>query len=139
MAGGLCPDGHVDTLEASDEYADLAEGWFRTIGLADRITVHRGPAADTLPRLVDGAYDLAYIDADKAGYPAYLEQALRLVRRGGLIVADNAFQGGRIAAPADDDERAAGMRRYTETAMSHPGLVSALLTVGDGVVVSAVR
>jgi predicted O-methyltransferase YrrM len=140
MASGLAPDGHVDTLEFSEEYADLAEAWFRAVGLADRITVHRGAAADTLPRLVAGAYDLAYIDADKAGYPAYLEHALRLVRPGGMIVADNAFQGGRIAAPAEEgDERSAAVRRYTAAAMSHPDLVSALLTVGDGVVVSAVR
>src|SRR5438874_4009964 len=91
MAGGLRADGRIDTLEADPERADRAEAWFARVGLADRITVHRGPAAETLPGLVTGAYDLAYIDADKAGYAVYLDQALRLVRPGGVILADNIF------------------------------------------------
>jgi len=139
MAGGLRPDGHIDTLEADPERADRAEAWFARVGLADRVTVHRGPAADTLPGLVAGAYDLAYIDADKVGYPLYLEQALRLVRPGGLILADNVFQGGRVARPAEDDDRAAAMRVFTGAAMSHPGLVTTVVTVGDGVTLSVVK
>ncbi len=80
MAGSLAPDGHLDTLEADPERAGRAERWFAQVGIADRVTVHRGPAADTMARLPDAAYDLCYIDADKAGYPDYLVQAVRLVR-----------------------------------------------------------
>jgi predicted O-methyltransferase YrrM len=140
MAAGLEPDGRIDTLEADPERADRAEAWFSRVGLADRITVHRGPATDTLPRLAPGAYDLAYIDADKAGYPVYLDHALRLVRRGGLILADNVFQGGRLGAPPEeDDERAAAIRAFTALAISHPALITTVLTVGDGVTLSVVR
>jgi predicted O-methyltransferase YrrM len=140
MAQGLAPDGHIDTLEANPAHADRAEAWFARVGLADRITVHRGPAAETLPHLEPGAYDLAYIDADKVGYPAYLEQAVRLVRRGGLILADNVFQGGRLGGPPqEDDERAAAIRDYTARASAHSDLLTAVLTVGDGVTISVVR
>jgi predicted O-methyltransferase YrrM len=140
MAAGLGPDGHIDTLEADPERADRAEAWFSRVGLADRIAVHRGPAAETLPGLVTGAYDLAYIDADKAGYAVYLDHALRLVRPGGLILADNIFQGGLLGRPPEeDDDRAAAIRAFTALAISHPALITTVVTVGDGVTLSVVR
>jgi predicted O-methyltransferase YrrM len=140
MARGLAPEGRIDTLEADPAHADRAEAWFARVGLAHRVTVHRGPAADTLPRLTAGAYDLAYIDADKVGYPVYLDHALRLVRKGGLILADNAFRGGRLGRPpAEDGEGEAAIRAYTARAMSEPRLLTAVLTVGDGVTLSVVR
>jgi predicted O-methyltransferase YrrM len=140
MAGSLAPDGHLDTLEADPERAARAEAWFRRIGIGDRVTVHRGPAADTMARLPDAAYDLCYIDADKAGYPDYLAAALRLVRPGGLIVADNILASGRVALPPERDAPGtAGLRRYAAEALAHPRLTTSILTVGDGVAVSVVR
>ncbi len=140
MAGSLAPDGHLDTLEADPGRAGRAERWFAQVGIADRITVHRGPAAATMARLPDAAYDLCYIDADKAGYPAYLVEAVRLVRSGGLIVADNILAGGRVALPPEQDAPGTrGLRRYSSEALAHPGLITAILTVGDGVAVSTVR
>lgn len=140
MAGSLAPDGNLDTLEADPERAGRAERWFAQVGIADRVTVHRGPAAETMARLPDAAYDLCYIDADKAGYPAYLAEAVRLVRSGGLIVADNILAGGRVALPPEQDAPGtAGLRRYSSEALAHPGLITAILTVGDGVAVSTVR
>jgi predicted O-methyltransferase YrrM len=140
MAGALAPGGRIDTLEANPAHADRAEAWFAGIGVADRVTVHRGPAAETLPRLGTGAYDLCYVDADKAGYPAYLEEAVRLVRRGGLIVADNVLAGGRVGRPPDEDtEGTRGLRRFAAAAIADPRLATSILTVGDGVAVSAVR
>ena len=70
----------------------------------------------------------------------YLDHALRLVRRGGLILADNVLQGGRLGAPPEeDDERAAAIRAFTAVAISHPALITTVLTVGDGVTLSVVR
>ncbi|HSJ73865.1 MAG TPA: class I SAM-dependent methyltransferase, partial [Miltoncostaeaceae bacterium] len=139
MAPALAPDGHVDTLEADPERAERAEAFLADAGLAARVRVHRGPAAQTLPRLPDGAYDLCYIDADKTGYPAYLDQALRLVRPGGLILADNVLSGGRVALPADErGESAAALAAFTRAALDHPRLVTTVLTIGDGVTLSAV-
>jgi predicted O-methyltransferase YrrM len=139
MAGALAPGGRIDTLEVDPERADRAESWFARAGISDRVRVHRGPAAETLAGLPDGAYDLAYIDADKTGYPTYLEHAIRLVRPRGLIAADNVLSGGRVGRPPEeDDERLAALRAYTARAMDDPRLRSAVLTVGDGVTLSVV-
>lgn len=139
MARGLGPGGHIDTLESDPAHADDAEARFAAWGLAERITVHRGPAARTLPHLTAGAYDLCYVDADKTSYPAYLEHAVRLVRGGGLILADNVLSAGRVAEPAsEDDERTAALRTFTAAAMAHPRLATCVLTVGDGVTLSVV-
>jgi caffeoyl-CoA O-methyltransferase len=139
MARALAPEGHIDTLEADAGRADRAEAFLARAGLADRVRVHRGPAIETLPRLPDGGYDLCYIDADKTGYPAYLEQAVRLVRPGGLILADNVLSGGRVALPeAERGESAAALVEFTRAALDHPRLVTTVLTIGDGVSLSAV-
>jgi predicted O-methyltransferase YrrM len=139
MARALAPGGRIDTLEADDARADRAEAFLAGAGLADRVRVHRGPAIATLPGLRAGAYDLCYIDADKAGYPAYLEQSVRLVRPGGLILADNVLSGGRVALPEDErGESAAALAAFTLAAIDHPRLVTTVLTVGDGVSLSAV-
>jgi caffeoyl-CoA O-methyltransferase len=139
MAQGLADGGRVDSLEADPERADRAEAFLARAGLRDRVRVHRGPAADTLPALPDGAYDLCYIDADKTGYPAYLEHAVRLVRPGGLILADNVLSGGRVALPEDErGESAEALVAFTRAALDHPRLVTTVLTVGDGVTLSAV-
>lgn len=139
MARGLAPEGRIDTLEADSGRAARAAERFAAWGLGERIRVHAGPAAATLPALVDAAYDLCYIDADKVGYPAYLAHAVRLVRPGGLIVADNVLAGGRIGGPAaDDTEATAALRRFTADALAHPRLVTSILTVGDGVTLSVV-
>lgn len=139
MARALAPGGRIDTLEADPARADRAEAFLGRAGLADRVRVHRGPAIATLPGLPDAAYDLCYIDADKAGYPAYLEQSVRLVRPGGLILADNVLSGGRVALPeAERGESAAALAEFTRAAIDHPRLVTTVLTIGDGVSLSAV-
>ena len=139
MARALAPGGHIDTLEADPARAGRAEVFLARAGLADRVRVHRGPAGETLPGLPDGAYDLCYIDADKTGYASYLEHAVRLVRPGGLILADNVLSGGRVAQPDDErDESARALAAFTRAALDHPRLVTTVLTIGDGVTLSAV-
>ena len=112
----LAPGGRIDTLEADPARADRAE---RVPGPAPgSATGVPGPPrarpATTLPGLPDGAYDLCYIDADKTGYAGYLEHAVRLVRPGGLVVADNVLSGGRVAPPAGErDASAAALAAFT--------------------------
>jgi predicted O-methyltransferase YrrM len=139
MARGLAPGGRIDTLEADPTHADRAERFFARAGIADRVRVHRGPALERLPGLPPDAYDLCYIDADKTGYGAYLDQAARVVRPGGLIVADNVLAGGRVAQPPGDrDERSDALAAFTRAALDHPALRTAVLTVGDGITLSVV-
>jgi len=137
MARALPPDGHLDTLEIDDAHADAAQRLFDDAGLADRITIHRGPGGDSLASL-DGPYDLAFIDADKTGYPAYLERLLEIMRPGGVILADNIAQAGRTADPAETSDNVAAIRRYLELATSDSRLDTNVLPIGDGVALSVV-
>ncbi len=135
IARALPPDGHLDTLELSDFHADAAEEWFERAGLADRITVHRGPAIEILPRL-EGPYDLAFVDADKGGYPAYAELALERLRPGGILLADNMLWGGRVADPAERGDGIEGIRALHERIAHDPALRSTVLPLGDGLSVT---
>ena len=92
-----------------------------------------GRAAGLLARLPEGAYDLLYIDADKPAYPEYLTAATRLLRPGGMLVADNVFLGGDMGVK--DDERTRAMGAFAESAMSGGAFTSTILTVGDGVLI----
>lgn len=137
MAEALGAGGRLETLEADAGRADRAERWFASAGLSDRVTVLRGPAAETLPGLPDAAYDLCYIDADKPGYPAYLEQAVRLVRPGGFVVADNILFAGEVVA-AKPGPSAEALLGFTRAAIDHPRLRTVALGVGDGITLSVV-
>lgn len=137
MARALPEGGHLDTLELLDEHADFAEAVLRDANLAERVTVHRGPALGTLEAL-DGPYDLAFVDADKEGYPAYLDQCLRLVRPGGMIAFDNVAMAGRIADPDNTEAGVLAMRELHERLVSDPRLHANVLPIGDGIAVCVV-
>ncbi len=135
IAEGLAGEGRLDTLEIDPARAADAGRWLGEVA-AGRVTVHAGPALDTLPLLEDGAYDLCYIDADKTGYPAQLVHASRLVRTGGLILADNVLAQGRVADPAAKDPAVVAIRAFTEAALADDGLATVVAGIGDGVTVS---
>jgi caffeoyl-CoA O-methyltransferase len=131
FAQALPPDGHVDTVEISDEHADIAEGWFQKGGLADRITLHRGAALDVVPRL-HGPYDLCFIDAAKRDNRPLLELCIERTRSGGLILVDNAFRNGALGTdPADVDD--AGTMEALEFARSSDQLDSIVVPIADGI------
>lgn len=132
MAPSLAPDGHIDCLDIDQGHADRAADELRQAGYHDQVTIHVAPALDTLAALGPG-YDLAYVDADKASYPAYLRECARLVRPGGLIVADNIFGGQGDAA------QVAALRDFAEGAMGMAELRTVVLPVGDGITLSVVR
>jgi predicted O-methyltransferase YrrM len=92
-----------------------------------------------LPRLSDGAYDLVLVDADKLEYAEYVQQAVRLLRHGGVLVVDNALWHDRIADPSNNDEQTQAIRAALTTLQDDEDLVSALLPVGDGMLVAVKR
>ena len=102
-----------------------------------------GHALDLLPTLAaDGPFDLAFIDADKVSYPAYLEWAVRLVRPGGLIVADNVLRSGAVIDPSPADEDARAIHELNRRAAAHPRLDAIILPNRggrDGILIAAVR
>lgn len=133
MVRGMGEDGRIVTLEREPDHAALARSWIERAGEAGRIRVVEGEARDLLPDLDADAYDLVFIDADKEGYSLYLEHALRLLRPGGIVLADNALWRGRVADPEVDDAPTRGLRAFNRDLAAHPALASTILPVGDGV------
>ena len=107
---GMGPDGELDSIELSERHAEVARESFRRAGVAARARVHVGLAGDILPKLAArGPFDLVFIDADKEGYPDYLAWAADNLRKGGIVLLDNAFLFGGLA-DAPTGERAAQIR-----------------------------
>jgi caffeoyl-CoA O-methyltransferase len=105
IARGLQPGGRLICCELSEEYAEIAARNLEAAGVAERAEIRIGPALETLRALPDEElFDLAFIDADKTGYPDYYEEALARLRPGGLVLIDNVLQGGRVLRPDDLDE-----------------------------------
>jgi caffeoyl-CoA O-methyltransferase len=125
MAGGLPEGGRIDTCELDEEHAAVARRYIERAGLAEVITVHVGPALETVQRL-DGPYDFVFIDADKEGYPDYYEAVLPKLSEHGVIAADNTLRGGRVL---EGDTVSA----FNDRVLGDPRVVSVLLTVRDGV------
>jgi predicted O-methyltransferase YrrM len=122
---------HVTTLELDPGNADLARRHLKAAGVADRVDLRVGPAADTLA-ILTGDYDLVFIDADKPSNPIYLREALRLSHPGTVIFADNVVREGAVTDPQSADPRVRGVRRFFEMAAADPRLEgSALQTVGS--------
>jgi predicted O-methyltransferase YrrM len=138
MARELPPGGHLDTVEVNPMHADAAEHWFEHAGLADRVTVHRGAGLDVLAAGCDGPYDVAFIDADKDGYPEYARISLERLRPGGIVIADNAIRRGQIVQAGVD----AGMdaiRGLHDLLGGDANLVSTTVPVGDGLALAVKR
>ena len=132
MARALPPDGRIDTWEIDEQHADVARRYIARAGYADRITVHVGPALETIHRL-EGEFDLVFIDADKAGYVDYYEAVLPRLSQRGLIAADNTLAGGRVLEREPASDTAKAIVQFNERVRSDPRVVSVLLTVRDGV------
>jgi predicted O-methyltransferase YrrM len=139
LARGLAAKGILTTIEADPEHQRLAKASYEEAGVSNRVRTILGRALEVLPRLSDGGYQLAFIDALKDEYPSYLEHALRLVRPGGVILADNVLWSGRVADAKACDPSTEGLRLYARRIAEDERLDSVILTVGDGLAVSLVR
>ena len=111
VALALPDDGRILACDISDEYTRVGEPFWQQAGVAHKIDLRLAPALETLDaQLAEGqagAYDFAFIDADKTSYDAYYERCLRLLRPGGLIAIDNTLWSGRVAAAPDSEDTAA--------------------------------
>jgi caffeoyl-CoA O-methyltransferase len=131
MARALPVDGQVRTIEASSMHADFAEQWIAKSNVSQRIRVYRGRGEEILPKFDADSADAAFIDANKEEYPLYLRESLRIVRRGGLIMADNAFGFGKILDRTDS--ASAPMRAFNDLMAKERALQSIIVPFGDGV------
>ncbi|MCD4526433.1 O-methyltransferase [Nocardioides sp. cx-173] len=134
---GMRSDGILTTVDIEAEHQRLARESFAEAKIpSQRVRTIAGAALDVLPRLTDGHYDLVFCDGDKTEYAAYLTEALRLLRPGGVVVFDNALWHDRVADPAQRDEETVTIRDLGRAVIEHEGLVSVLLPVGDGLLVA---
>lgn len=132
MAQALPADGVVTSLEIVEKHAAFAREWAARSETGGNLEVVLGNGAETLKRFSDGSFDAAFLDADKTNYPVYLEQCMRLVRRGGLIMADNAFAFGELFAADPTDRETPAIKRFNDLVPTIPGLHAMILPVGDG-------
>ncbi len=134
---GMRADGVLTSVDIEAEHQRLARQTFSEAGLPNqRVRTIAGAALDVLPRLTDGHYDLVFCDGDKAEYSAYLAEALRLLRPGGVVAFDNALWHDRVADPAQRDEETVAIRDLVREVADREDLVPVLLPVGDGLLVA---
>ena len=132
MAAALPPDGHIHTCEVEERHADVARRYIEQSPYSDRITVHLGPALETIEQL-EGEFDLVFIDADKPNYVNYYEAVLPRLGERGFIAADNTLWSGRVLGDSDHDEASEAIRAFNEHVRSDERVTSVMLTVRDGV------
>jgi predicted O-methyltransferase YrrM len=134
---GMRPDGILTTIDIEAEHQRLARETFNDAGIPpQRARTIAGAALEVLPRLTDGHYDLVFADGDKTEYGAYLKEALRLLRPGGIVAFDNALWHDRVADPSQRDEETTVVRDLGKEVAAHESLVPVLLPVGDGLLVA---
>lgn len=137
LLAGMRSDGVLTSVDIEAEHQRLARLGFTEAGYAhQRYRTIAGSALEVVPRLTDGHYDLVFCDGDKTEYPAYLAEALRLLRPGGLVVFDNALWHDRVADPAQRDAETNAIREVGREIAERDSLVPVLLPVGDGLLVA---
>ncbi|HEY0215011.1 MAG TPA: O-methyltransferase [Cellulomonas sp.] len=137
---GMPEDGVLTTIDVEVEHQRAAKEAFADEGVrTTRTRTISGRALEVLPRLTDHAYDLVLVDADVESYPAYVEQAARLLRPGGVLAVDDALWHDRVADPARRDEATTVVRETGRTVLEDDRWLPALLPSGEGLLVAVRR
>jgi caffeoyl-CoA O-methyltransferase len=143
MAIGQPADGTIVTIDPDRERTDLARGWWRQAGIADkRITVVNAKALEAFaagePALA-GPFDLAFIDALKPEYQAYFDALVPRLAPGALVVADNVLWSGRVTDAAITDDNTTALRAFDAVVLGDPRFTATILPVGDGLLIAGLR
>ncbi len=143
VAMALPFDGRLIACDVSEEWASIGRPFWEEAGQAHKIELRLGPARDSLDGLLAqgraGAFDFAFIDADKGGYVAYFERCLQLVRHGGLIVIDNTLWEGKVVDAEVTDEDTEAIRRFNERLKDDERVSLSLVPIGDGLTLARKR
>jgi predicted O-methyltransferase YrrM len=143
VALALPEDGQIICCDVSEEWTSLARKYWAEAGVTGKVDLRIAPAAETLDQLLAGGqesmYDFAFVDADKAGYDAYYERLLRLVRPGGLIVFDNMLWGGDVLDTDPSDEDTKALQALNAKLAHDERITLCLLPVADGVTLARRR
>jgi predicted O-methyltransferase YrrM len=140
LLAGMTEDGVLTSVDIEGEHQRAAKEAFGEAGIATtRYRLINGSAAEVLPRLREESYDIVFVDADKTAYGVYYEQALRLLRPGGVMAFDNALWHDRVADPSQRDPDTVTLRDLSKTVRDDNRLLATLLPVGDGLLVATKR
>lgn len=142
MALALPADGYILACDVSEEYTAVARRYWERAGVAKKIELRIAPAMETLARLRDDgveAFDVAFIDADKANVGPYYEAALELVRPGGLVLVDNVLWDGAVLDTSTTDESTIALRALTAKAVRDERVDAALVPICDGLLIARKR
>lgn len=143
VALALPEDGQIVACDISEEFTSRAKPYWQKAGVAGKIDLRLGPALETLDALIadgeSGAFDFAFIDADKVNYQGYFQRALDLIRRGGLILVDNVLWSGAVVDPARDDEDTEAIRAFNQARAGDPRISLSLVPIGDGLTLARKR
>lgn len=131
------PDhGRIYACDVSEDWTAVARRYWAEAGVAEKVTLKLAPATETLDTLLTeghaGTFDFAFIDADKSNYDAYYERALKLVRKGGLLVFDNMLWYGKVADDSVNDEDTVALRALNAKLHEDDRVFASLIGVGDG-------
>jgi predicted O-methyltransferase YrrM len=122
----------VLTIEIDPKHAAFAKEWISRSDVARKIAVHLGAGKDVLPTIPDRSADACFLDADKGSYRAYLDECLRILRPGGLVMADNAFAFGQLLDERPTDADVPAVRAFNDHVPKVKGLESVIVPLGDG-------
>ena len=131
MAEALPKNGELITCEISKEYADIALRYFKKVRFGNKIKIKLVPAIETLRQIPDKTIDLIFIDADKISYPLYYNESMRILKNGGLIIADNVLRPFRIINPKDENNKA--IQIFNKKAKKDKRVDGVMLPIRDGV------
>jgi predicted O-methyltransferase YrrM len=134
MSRAQGPTGKIVTIDPYRERTAIAGGYFKRAGVAGRIEIINRPALEVRPTVLKASFDLVFIDALKEEYPQYLACSVPLLKKHGLLVADNVLWGHRasLAPSASDPETTQAIRRFNEELLRHPALDATIVPIGDG-------
>ena len=132
MARALPPGGHLHCFDVSHEWTSVARRYWERDGLTDRITLHLGPALETLAQLPGGPIGFAFVDADKGNYQAYVDALLPRLERDGIIAVDNVLWSGAVIDDSDDSPDTVAIRAFNDTMAARDDVEVVMLPVADG-------
>ena len=143
VALALPEEGEIITCDISEEWTALGKKKWEKAGVAHKINLRLAPAVDTLNALLadgqENSFDFAFIDADKANYPAYYEKCLKLVRKGGVIAIDNVLWGGSVIDSDRNDEDTIAIRQLNEFIAKDKRVSVSMIPIGDGLTLAVIN
>lgn len=143
VARALPDGGRVVALDVSEEWTAIARRYWQEAGVSDRIDLRIAPALESLDALIadggQGAFDFAFIDADKQNYTAYYERCLVLMRPGGVIAVDNVLWSGSVADPGNHDPDTVAIREFNQALYGDERINLSLVPIADGLTLAVKR